>query len=149
MQFYNLEIQFKRLSRIPLLSLVLLGLAYILVGWQLSLNDIFGFIGVVTFIIFISVALDSNPWLDGVLGYFPQIILFSASTSLLITLTLIFPMILVLVIIPTLTTFLAWKELEFLDFDQDNIRRILLVVAGLGLAVGEFVDLAVLPSVKY
>lgn len=149
MQLYNLEIKFKGLSRTPILSLVLLGLAYILVGWELSLNDIFGFIGIATFIIFTSVALDSNPWLDGVLGYFPQIILFSASTSLLITLTLIIPMLLVLVVIPVLTTFLAWKELEFLNFNQINIRKILLIVAGLGLAIGEFIDFAVLPSIKY
>lgn len=149
MHLNRLEIQLKSLSGIPVLALTLLGLAYTLVGWQLSVNDIFEFVGVVVVVAAISVALNSNPWLGGLLGYLPQVLLFSASTSLLITLTLIVPVILIVIIIPALTTFLAWEELQFLKFNQTNIYRILLIVAGLGLAVGEFVDIYVLPSVKY
>jgi hypothetical protein len=146
--FNNLRIQLESLSRIPLLSLILLGLAYILVGWQLSVNDIFGFVGTIAFTTAIFVALNSNPWLGGILGNLPQVLLFSASTSLLITFTLILPVILTVVIIPTLTTFLAWQELQFLKFSQTHTRKILLSMIGCGLVIGELIDLFVLPSIK-
>lgn len=137
-----------RLNRLPVLSLTLLALAYMLVGWQLSVNDIFSFIAVLGTVVAFLLAWNGKPGIGGVLGYLPQILLFSASTSVLITLITTVPIVLMVVIIPALTTFLNWKELQFSEVDPVRARNLQLIIIGCSLLVGECIDLFLLASPK-
>jgi hypothetical protein len=50
---------------------------------------------------------------------------------------------------PFLATFLAWSEMRFFNFSRTRIFWSLVVIAVLGLGLGELVDLWVLPSARY
>lgn len=148
MQVNDAGIKIKSFSQLPLLPLILLWLAYGLVGWHLSAHHIFWFVGVLIAVAAIAFAWTSSPWLGGAFGYLPQVLLIALVVSLLITLTAILPLLVTLVIIPGLTTVLAWQEMQALNLKGTYIWRILIAVAALGLGVGELTDLLILPSHK-
>jgi hypothetical protein len=148
MQVNNSSIKIKFFSQLPLLPLTLLWLAYGLVGWQLSAHHIFWFVGVLIAVAAIAFAWTSSPWLGGAFGYLPQVLLVALVVSLLITLTAILPILVTLVIIPILTTVLAWQEMQVLNPRGIHIWGILIAFAALGLGVGELIDLLILPSHK-
>ena len=146
MQISNSNIKSKALDQLPLLPLTLLWLAYGLVGWHLSAHHIVWFVGVLIAIAAIAFAWTSDAWLGGVFGYLPQVLLIALIVSLLITFTALLPMLVTLLIIPALTTALAWQEMQVLNFRGICFWGILIAVAMLGLGVGELTDLLILPS---
>jgi hypothetical protein len=130
-----------------LVSLLLLWLAYGLVGWQLSINYIFGFIGIAAVVAAIVLAWPTSPWLSGAFGYLPQVLVVASAISLLIAVTAVSPILITLLVIPLLTTFLAWQEMQALAL-KINVWGVLIATAILGLGVGELIDLSILPSYK-
>ncbi|MBF2074686.1 MAG: hypothetical protein IGS50_13110 [Synechococcales cyanobacterium C42_A2020_086] len=132
----------------PLLALILLMVAFALVGWQLTLHHLVLFVSVLCSTIALVISQEANPWMGGIFGQLPQILLFSLSLSLLITLIFTLPILLTLVVIPVLTTLLAWQEIRLL-YPRSVIWRLLLIVALLGVGLGELIDLLILPSAKY
>lgn len=143
------DMDIKLPERFPWSPLILFWLAYALVGWRLSPNHIAWYVGIFTAVAALVLAISSNPWLGGLLGYTPQIIFTVLVTSILVTLLVSFSILSTLVLVPLITTFLAWQELRSLNLRRSQMLWILGAIALLGLGVGEFVDLLVLPSNRY
>jgi len=143
------DMDIKLPARFPWSPLILFWLAYALVGWKLSPNHIAWYVGIFMAVAALVLTISSNPWLGGVLGYTPQIIFTVLVTSILVTLLVSFAILSTLIFIPLITTFLAWQELRSLNLRRSQMLWILGGIALLGLGVGEFVDLLVLPSSRY
>jgi hypothetical protein len=133
-------------SRLPIRSLLLLGLGYGMVGWRLAAHHIFLFVGIAVAIASLVLSWNSEPWLGGVFGYLPQMLFVALVISLLITLTMSIPLMGTLVIIPVLTTLLAWQDMQTTHPDKLYIWKVLILVILLGLGIGEFIDLTIFPS---
>lgn len=137
------------LSKVPWQTLICLGLAYVLVGWYLAAHHVVWFVGIFIAALVFALSLASTPWLNGLFGYIPQALSIILIISTLVTLVVTCSMLSTLVLIPFITTFLAWQELRFLELRKPQAFWILMAVAFLGLGVGEFVDILVLPSGRY
>lgn len=145
----GLEGDIKPLSKLPWQILVCLGLAYVLVGWYLAAHHVVWFVGIFIAVLVFAFSLASSPWLHGLFGYIPQALLIILIFSILVTLVVTYSMLSTLVLIPFVTTVLAWQELRFLELRNPQTFWILIAVAFLGLGVGEFIDILVLPSLRY
>jgi hypothetical protein len=132
-----------------LLSLLLFCFAYALVGWVLAAHHIIWYIGAFAAALGIFTAWGGSRLLGKWLGYTPQALLVTMLVSILITLMLMSSTFVALFAIPILTAILAWVEMQFLDLKANQALGVLIVLAGLGLALGEFIDLVVLPSARY
>lgn len=137
------------LKQLPWLSLVLFCLTYALVGWHLSAYHIVWFIGVFIATATIAISWTSSPWLEGVLGYLPQVLIVVLLVSILLTLAVTSSIILTLILIPLLATFLAWQELRSLGLGKNRVFWTLIIVASISLGIGEFVDISLVPSGRY
>ncbi|MEH1909678.1 hypothetical protein [Nostoc sp.] len=136
-------------NRIPLMPLVLLLLAYTLLGWYLAANHIIWLVGAFVAAMVIAVVRKSISWLDRLVEFGSQtlvIILFlSISIALVATWSLLFR----LFIIPLATTLLADFEMRFSGYNKLDSFWVLIVVAVLGLVVGEVIDILLFPSSRY
>lgn len=136
-------------NRIPLMPLVLLLLAYTLLGWYLATNHIIWLVGAFVAAMVIAVARKSISWLERLVEFGSQtliVILFlSVSIALVETWSLLFGLFL----IPLATTLLADLEMRFSDFNKLDSFWILTVIAVLGLVVGEVIDILLFPSSRY
>lgn len=148
LSFSDLHNKYQSSPKTLKLAIALLGLGYILVGWQLSLHHILWFLGIAFSFVIPVVAWVKTPWFGGILGHLPQIFLVSLAISLFITLSAIFPVLPTIVIIPVLTTFLAWQEMAVAQFSRQEIWFVLISVALVGLVFGEWIDYFVLQSIK-
>ncbi|MBW4685105.1 MAG: hypothetical protein KME40_08385 [Komarekiella atlantica HA4396-MV6] len=137
------------LHRMPLMPLILLWLAYALLGWDLAAHHIIWLAGAFVAAVAIAVVRKSFSWLEYLVEFGSRalvIILFlSASIALVATWSLIFSLFL----IPIATTWLADLEMRFAGFNKLDSFWILTVLAGLGLIMGEMVDILLLPSSRY
>lgn len=136
-------------QKIPLLPLVLLWLAYAVLGWYLAAHHIIWLVGAFIASVAIAVVRRSIAWLEGLVSFGSRtlvvLILLSASIALVATWSLL----LSLFLIPIATTLLADLELRFAGFKKINSFWILTVLAAWGLTVGELVDILLLPSSRY
>lgn len=131
------------------LTLILLLLTYALVGWILSPQHIVWFVGTFMAILAIAIASTSDPWLEGTLGYAPQILLVVLTVSILVSLAATSSIFLTLIFIPFIATILAYQEVRFSSFRKLKTFWLLLAIALLGLGIGELIDILVIPSVRY
>jgi hypothetical protein len=134
--------------RLPARSLLLLGLGYGMVGWSLAAHHIFLFVGIAIAVAALVITWNSEPWLGGAFGNLPQMFFIALTLSLLITLTMSVPLMGTLVIVPLLTTVLAYQDMQMLTLSKRYIWKVLISVILLGLGIGEFIDLLILPSQK-
>ncbi|WP_421657168.1 hypothetical protein [Leptothermofonsia sp. ETS-13] len=132
-----------------LLSLLLFCFAYALVGWVLAAHHIIWYIGIFAAALGIFTAWGSSRFLGRWFGYTPQALIITMMVSILITLMLMSSTFVAIFTIPILTAILVWVEMQFLDLKANQALGVLIVLAGLGLALGEFIDLVVLPSARY
>ena len=135
--------------KVPWQTLICFGLAYVLVGWYLAAHHVVWFVGIFIAALVFALSLASTPWLHGLFGYIPQALSIILIVSVLVTLVVTCSMLSTLVLIPFVTTVLAWQELRFLDFRKNQTFLILMAVAFLGLGLGEVVDILVLPSGRF
>lgn len=137
------------LYRIPLIPLILLWLAYALLGWDLAAHHIIWLAGAFVAAVAIAIVRKSISWLEYLVAFGSRalvIILFlSASIALVATWSLIFSLFL----IPIATTLLADLEMRFAGFNKLDSFWILTILAGLGLIMGEIVDILLFPSSRY
>ncbi|OUL23277.1 hypothetical protein BV378_21565 [Nostoc sp. RF31YmG] len=136
-------------NRIPWIPLVLLWLAYTLLGWYLAAHHIIWLAGGFITAVALAIARKSITWLEQLFSFGSQtlvIILFlSISIALVATWSLLFSLFL----IPVATTFLADLEMRFAGFSKLDSFLALTVLAVLGLVIGEMIDILVLPSSRY
>ncbi|WGV28635.1 hypothetical protein [Halotia branconii] len=136
-------------NRFPVMPLVLLWLAYALLGWYLAAHHIVWLMGAFIVTVAIAIVRKSIVWLEGLVAFGSQtlvVILFvSASIAFVETWSLLFS----LFVIPLATTWLADLEMRFAGFNKMDSFWILTVLAGLGLTIGEIVDILFLPSGRF
>ena len=141
------------LSTIPRLALVLLCLAYALLGWYLSAHHIVWLVGAFVAAVALAFAWKSSPWLERLFRFCSQglvaVLTISLIASILLALAATKTILVTLVIMPLFSTFLAELEMRFAGFNQINKFLILTIIAGLGLGLGEIIDIVFFPSVRY
>ncbi|WP_404788876.1 hypothetical protein [Altericista sp. CCNU0014] len=135
-------------------SLFVLWLSYALVGWKLLLGDIVYYVAFLISIVVILVSIQDEPWIQGVFGYIPQAVTVILILSLLLTFIIAYPATIFLVVVPALSTFMAWQDMEDCIAKRKLPRfksRLwpLVAIALLGLAFGEIVDLYFIPGGSY
>jgi hypothetical protein len=138
----------------PMSSLIILWLSYALVGWKLFWGDIVYYVACFISIALMLFSLQDEPWIQGVFGYVPQAITVILVLSLLLTSAIAYPAMIYLLVIPSLSTFLAWRDLEApavgRAFPKIKSRLWKLgLIALLGLVCGEFIDLYFIPGGSY
>ncbi|MHC5599981.1 MAG: hypothetical protein ACYTXC_29320 [Nostoc sp.] len=133
-------------NRIPLMPLVLLLLAYTLLGWYLAGNHIIWLVGAFVVAMVIAVARKSIYWLEQLVEFGSQTLVVILFLSISIALVATWPLLFSFFIIPLATTLLADLEMRFSDFNKLDSFWILTVIAVLGLLVGEVIDILLFPS---
>lgn len=136
-------------NRIPLMPLVLLWLTYALLGWDLSAHHIIWLMGIFVAAVVLAVLWKSNSWLEYLIRFgsqtFVLVLILTTSVALVATWSLLLNFFLM----PFATTILANIEMRFAGFNKLDRFLILSLLAGFGLAVGETIDLVIVPSSRY
>jgi hypothetical protein len=91
---------------------MILWLSYALVGWKLFWGDIIYYIVLLASVVTILLAIQEEPWIQGIFGYVPQAVTVILILSLLVTFVITLPATLYLVVLPALSTFLAWQDMD-------------------------------------
>lgn len=142
------------ISTNPWLPLVLLWLTYALLGWYLSVHHIAWLIGAFVAVVALAIAWKSRLWLEHLLKFVSQglgavlILSLIASVSIALVTTNNFILIFLSFII-LLTTYFSDIEMRFAGFSRPNTLWLLILLAGLGLGLGETIDIVFLPSMRY
>ncbi|MEH1795409.1 MULTISPECIES: hypothetical protein [unclassified Nostoc] len=136
-------------SRIPLKPLVLLWLAYTLLGWYLAANHIVWLVGAFVAAMVLAIVRKSTSWLERFVEFGSQTLAVVLFLSISIVFVATWSLLLRLFIIPLATTLLADLEMRFSGFNKLDSFWILTVLAVLGLVVGELIDILLFPSSRY
>lgn len=139
--------------RKPWLALSLLAIAYALLGWYLAAHHVFWLVGSFIVITTLVIGWKSNPMLEFLAWFVRQqifvVIGISLLFSLVVALTFVRPMLLSLVPLPLITLLYALLEMRTAEFKQSDIFIWLVIITGVGLGLGEAVDLFITPSMRY
>ena len=110
------------LSRIPWLPLMLLWLAYALLGWYLSAHHIVWLVGAFVAAFALAFASKGSPLLDRLVRFGSQglvaVLIISLIVSTSFVLAAIWSILFALIVIPLGTTFLAEVEMRFAGFSK-------------------------------
>lgn len=135
-------------GRFPWFTLLLLCLTYILVGWKLAIHHLFWFGGFFITSAAAVVAWNSNPWMEGLIGFGPQALFTFLMINILVVMAVTSPGVLTVILMPLLATFLAWLEVRLSGYDQPTTLAYLVCLSLISLGVGELIDLLLLPSLR-
>ncbi len=137
------------LHKIPWQPLVLLWLTYAWLGWYLSAHHVAWLVGAVVAALVLAIAWRTVAWLERLIRFGSRaltVVLFlSASIALVAT----WSIFVTFIVLPLATTLLAEMELRFAGFNKKDTFLLLSAIAGCGLAVGEVIDLVLIPSGRY
>ncbi|NEU81552.1 hypothetical protein [Nostoc sp. UIC 10630] len=136
-------------NRIPFMPLVLLWLAYTLLGWYLAANHIVWLVGAFVASMVIVIVRKSTSWLERLVEFGSQTLAVILFLSISIAFVATWSLLLRLFLIPLATTILADLEMRFSGFNKLDSFWILTVIAVLGLVVGELIDILLFPSSRY
>ncbi|MCC5627055.1 hypothetical protein [Nostoc sphaeroides] len=136
-------------NRIPLMPLILLWLAYTLLGWYLAANHIIWLVGAFVAAMVIAVVRKSISWLERLVEFGSQTLVVILFLSISIALVATWSLLLRLFLIPLATTLLADLEMRFSSFNKHDSFWVLTVIAILGLVMGELIDILLFPSTRY
>ncbi|QKQ75525.1 hypothetical protein [Nostoc sp. TCL240-02] len=136
-------------NRIPFMPLVLLWLAYTLLGWYLAANHIVWLVGAFVAAMVIVIVRKSTSWLERLIEFGSQTLAVILFLSISIAFVATWSLLLRLFLIPLATTLLADLEMRFSGFNKLDSFWILTVIAVLGLVVGELIDILLFPSSRY
>lgn len=139
-------------NKFPWLSLVLLWLSYSLLGWYLSAYHVFWLMAALVAALPSVIAWKSVPCLEDIVRFGSRgfrVILIMLVISILISLITTWSLLITLIIVPLITTFLAGLEMRFAGFSEINAFLLSIVSAGLGLGLGEIIDIMISPSMRY
>jgi hypothetical protein len=132
-------------------AFLILWLSYAVVGWKLFWGDIIYYMVLLISIAAILFAIQEEPWIQGVFGYVPQAVTVILVLSLLLTFAIAFPATIYLVVLPALSTLLAWQDMDGTSYGifgprtKSKLWR-LGGIAVLGLLFGEAISLYFLPG---
>ncbi|MBD2507656.1 hypothetical protein H6G91_10280 [Nostoc muscorum FACHB-395] len=136
-------------NRIPFMPLVLLWLAYTLLGWYLAANHIVWLVGAFVAAMVIVIVRKSTSWLERLVEFGSQTLAVILFLSISIAFVATWSLLLRLFLIPLATTILADLEMRFSGLNKLDSFWILTVIAVLGLVVGELIDILLFPSSRY
>lgn len=140
-------------TRRPWFALMVLGGEYGLLGWYLAAHHIFWLISTFIVVLTFAVVWKKNPILDFVAWFIHQqvlvVISLSFLLSLIVALAFIQPILLSLSLLPSVTLLYALLEMRSAEFKQSDVFLWIVVITGLGLGLGEAIDLLVAPSMRY
>ncbi|AVH66708.1 hypothetical protein NPM_5257 [Nostoc sp. 'Peltigera membranacea cyanobiont' N6] len=131
------------------MPLVLLWLAYTLLGWYLAANHIVWLVGAFVAAMVLAIVRKSTSWLERFVEFGSQTLAVVLFLSISIAFVATWSLLLRLFIIPLATTLLADLEMRFSGFNKLDSFWILTVLAVLGLVVGELIDILLFPSSRY
>jgi hypothetical protein len=136
-------------SKVPLIALTLLWLAYALLGWYLAANHIVWLVGIFVAVVALGIVSRSISWLNFLisLGSRTLVVILALSTSIALVAT--WSILFSLFLLPLTTTILANLDMRFAGFSKTYTFLTLTILAGLGLLIGEFVDIVFFPSIRY
>ncbi|MBD3886247.1 hypothetical protein IFO70_31630 [Phormidium tenue FACHB-886] len=141
------------LNKFPWLALSLLGIAYLLLGWYLTAHHIFWLVSTFILMTTLTIAWKSNPMLESLVSLLKQqlftVLGITSISSLVVVLTLVNPILLSLVVLPLLTLLYALIEMRAAELKQMDIFLWSTIITGVGLGLGEVIDLFVVPSMRY
>jgi hypothetical protein len=134
---------------IPWRSLVLMWLAYALLGWHISAHHIIWLVGAFVAVSILAVVEKSVSWLEKFMSLGSQmlslVLVLGVSVALVATWSILFTLFL----LPLSTTILAEIDLGFAGLSKRESLWAIAAVASFGLIVGETVDLLFFPSFRY
>jgi hypothetical protein len=135
------------------LALSLLGVGYALLGWYLAAHHVFWLVSAFIVVTTLTIAWKSNPMLESLAWLIQQpvfvVISVSFLFSLVVALTFVNPMLLSLIPLPAVTLIYALLEMRTAGFKQNEVFIWLVMITGLGLGLGEGIDLFIAPSMRY
>ncbi len=131
------------------MPLVLLWLAYTLLGWYLAANHIVWLVGAFVAAMVIVIVRKSTSWLERLVEFGSQTLAVILFLSISIAFVATWSLLLRLFLIPLATTILADLEMRFSGFNKLDSFWILTVIAVLGLVIGELIDILLFPSSRY
>ncbi len=138
------------LKKIPFAPLALLCLAYALLGWYLSAHHLFWLVGAFIVAVILTIAWKNLIWLEKLEKYTFLTWLVALMVSLSIALIATHWILLSgLIILLLATTSLANIEIYLAGFSEQDKFWILIISAVLGLVIGEIIDIALLPSIRF
>lgn len=137
----------------PWLVLSLLGGEYSLLGWYLAAHHIFWLVSAFVLVVTLALAWKSNLMPEFLASLFKQplfvVIGVSFLLSVVIVSTLVNSIFSSLFVLPLLTLLYAFTEMQAAGFKQSDIFLWSAIITGVGLGLGETIDLFVLPSMRY
>ncbi|HEY9849661.1 MAG TPA: hypothetical protein V6D28_09405 [Leptolyngbyaceae cyanobacterium] len=138
------------LKKIPFAPLSLLCLAYALLGWYLSAHHLFWLVGAFIVAVTLTIAWKNLIWLENLekstfLTWLVALMV-SLSIALIATHWILLSGLIILLLA---TTSLANIEIHLAGFSKQDKFWILIISVVLGLVIGEIIDIAVLPSIRF
>ena len=132
--------------RIPVMPLILLWLAYALLGWYLAAHHIIWLTGALVVSVTLAIVRKTIVWLEQLVAIGSRILVVVLFLILSVALVETWSVFFSLFLIPIATTFLADLEMRWKGFNKTDSFWILTVLALSGLVVGEMIDILILPS---
>jgi hypothetical protein len=132
--------------RIPVMPLILLWLAYALLGWYLAAHHIIWLTGAFVVSVTLAIVRKTIVWLEQLVAIGSRILVVVLFLILSVALVETWSVFFSLFLIPIATTFLADLEMRWKGFNKTDSFWILTVLALSGLVVGEMIDILILPS---
>jgi hypothetical protein len=144
---------FKFSRPMPCLSLGLLWLAFAVLGWYLSANHVLWFVGAFLVVTILTIVRKSSPLFALSIWSSVEdqvvVIMFTIFAILPLVLAIVWSTASELLLLSLLATFAADMDLRLQGLSSENRRMALTLTSGLGLGIGEIIDLILLPSARY
>lgn len=132
---------------------MLLWVTYALLGWYLSAHYIAWVVGAVAIAVMLMITGKGSPILKQLLWFSSQGLFVIVAVSLIFSLCAILFItdfqFVGLILLPVVTMFWADIEMRSAGFEPDQILLYLAAIAGLGIGLGEAIDILLIPSVRY
>jgi hypothetical protein len=136
-------------NAIPVMPLVLMWLAYTLLGWYLAAHHIFWLLGIFVTVVVLFVVSKTISWLEALFRFGSLTLIVVLALSASIFLVASWSLLTTLLILPLAVTVLAHLEMRFAGLSEVDTFVILTILAGLSLGMGEIIDIAFFPSIRY
>lgn len=134
-------------------ALLLLTGEYILLGWYLAAHHVFWLMGSCIVIVTFAVIWKENPILDTLVWLVRQPVFVAIAVSFVLSLMVAFlmikPILLNVSFLPSVILLYALLEMRIANFKQTDIVFWAMAITGLGLGIGEAIDLFITPSIRY